>query len=224
MTVSTPEPKCIAFWFEFGSTYSYLSAMRIEALAQASGVRVLWKPFLLGPIFKELGWSTSPFVLQEEKGRYMWRDMARRAEKQGLAFRRPSAFPRTALLPLRVALLGTEAPWIGSFCRRVMVQNWVEDREIDTRESVLAALEGLVDNPPALVAMAHTDANKLGLRRQTEEARRLGIFGAPTFFVGSEMYWGDDRLEDALEAAVSRSDAACADGCQAVRREDGAHA
>lgn len=192
----------LEFWFEFGSNYSYLSVMRIEALALSAGVRIAWRPFLLAPIFRDFGWPTSPFVLQQEKGRYMWRDMARRAEKYGLPFRKPSVFPRAAVLPLRVALLGAETPWIEPFCRRVMTQNWVEDREIDTRESVLAALQGLVDDPRQVAARALEDGNKQGLRRQTEEARRRGIFGAPTFFVGDEMYWGDDRLEDALQAAA----------------------
>ncbi|MDM5181206.1 DsbA family protein, partial [Massilia sp. DJPM01] len=71
----------LAFWFDFGSNYSYLSTMRIEALAAAQGVRVLWKPFLLGPVFKSFGWNTSPFVLQKEKGAYVWRDMQRQCDK-----------------------------------------------------------------------------------------------------------------------------------------------
>src|ERR1700761_7159307 len=71
----------IEFWFEFGSNYSYLSAMRIESAAAARGVRVLWKPFLLGPIFKQLGWDTSPFVLQKEKGAYAFKDMERQCRK-----------------------------------------------------------------------------------------------------------------------------------------------
>lgn len=84
--------RAIEFWFEFGSNYSYLSALRIDALARAAGVEVLWRPFLLGPIFRELGWSSSPFVLQPAKGRYVWRDMEREAAKYDLPWRRPSVF------------------------------------------------------------------------------------------------------------------------------------
>jgi len=192
----------IAFWFEFGSNYSYLSLMRIEALAARAGVTVAWKPFLLGPVLRALGWETSPFVLQPEKGAYVWRDMELRARKYGLPFCRPTEFPRQALLPMRVALLGAGQPWMAAFCRRIMLRNWSDDREIASPEAVLAALEGLVADPRALLDAARSEDNKLALRRQTELARSLGIFGAPTFLVGSEMFWGDDRLEDAIDAAV----------------------
>jgi len=201
MTRSASTP--IEFWFEFGSNYSYLSLMRIEELAEAAGVPLLWRPFLLGPVFRELGWSTSPFVVQAAKGRYMWRDMERQAAKYGLAWHRPSAFPRAAVLPMRVAVLGTEEAWMGAFCRRVMRQNWVEDREIDTPEAVREALSGLVPDPDALIAAALEPNNKLRLRAQTEQAGSRGIFGAPTFFVGDEMFWGNDRLEDAIACAAA---------------------
>jgi 2-hydroxychromene-2-carboxylate isomerase len=202
MTQHGRAPADLEFWFEFGSNYSYLAAMRIEELARAAGVRVLWRPFLLGPVFRELGWSTSPFVLQAAKGRYMWRDMEREAARYGLAWRRPSVFPRTALLPMRVATLGAGAPWIGEFTRRVMRQNWVEDREIDDAAAVGEALAGLVPDPEAVLAAALAPDNKLRLRANTELAGARGIFGAPTFFVGDEMFWGNDRLEDAIAWAA----------------------
>jgi 2-hydroxychromene-2-carboxylate isomerase len=202
MTQHGTAPADLDFWFEFGSNYSYLAAMRIEKLARAAGVRVLWRPFLLGPVFRELGWSTSPFVLQAAKGRYMWRDMEREAARYGLAWRRPSVFPRTALLPMRVATLGAGAPWIGEFARRVMRQNWVEDREIDDAAAVREALAGLVPDPEAVLAAALAPDNKLRLRANTELAGARGIFGAPTFFVGDEMFWGNDRLEDAIAWAA----------------------
>ncbi|KFI05117.1 2-hydroxychromene-2-carboxylate isomerase [Massilia sp. BSC265] len=191
----------IEFWFEFGSNYSYLSVMRIEALARAAGVPLQWRPFLLGPIFRELGWQSSPFVEQKEKGEYVWRDMARRAAKYGLPFTRPSSFPRRALLPMRVALLGAEQAWMGEFCRRVMLRNWSHDADIDDSGTVLAALEGLVADPAAILREAEGEDNKAVLRAQTAAARRLGIFGAPSFIVRGELFWGDDRLEDALEFA-----------------------
>ena len=201
MTPPAPVPT-IEVWFEFGSNYSYLAALRIEALAHEAGVAVLWRPFLLGQIFRELGWSSSPFVLQGVKGRYMWRDMEREAAKYGLPWRRPSAFPRTALLPMRVATLGAHAPWIGEFCRRVMAQNWVEDRAIDDPAPALEALSGLVADPDAVLAAALGADNKLRLRANTASAAARGIFGAPTFFVGDEMFWGNDRLDDAIALAA----------------------
>jgi len=193
----------IAFWFEFGSNYSYLSLMRIAALAARARVPLRYEPFLLGPIFRELGWRSSPFVEQHLKGKYVWRDMARRAAKYGMPFTRPSAFPRRALLPMRVAAMNADQVWIGAFCRRIMLRNWADDVEIDDADVVLAALAGLVADPPAALAQAGTQAAKDMLRAQTERARGLGIFGAPTFIVEGEMFWGDDRLEDALDHAQS---------------------
>lgn len=194
----------LEFWFEFGSNYSYLAAMRVEQLAGEAGVKVQWTPFLLGPIFRDLGWNTSPFVLQEAKGRYVWRDMERQAAKYGLPFVRPSVFPRRALLPLRVAAMGACQPWIGEFCRRVMRQNWAEDLEIEEEGNVARALAGLVPDPAACIAAARTEAGKELLRMQTEQAKRRGIFGAPTLFAGDEMFWGNDRLEDAIAFAAVR--------------------
>lgn len=196
--VAPPAPAALEFWFEFGSNYSYLSAMRIEQAAAEAGVELRWRPFLLGPIFRTFGWPTSPFVLQKAKGDYMWADMLRQCRKYGLPWTRPGAFPRVALLPMRVAMLGAQRPWMGEYCRRVMRLNFVEDRDIDNVEAVGAVLNGL-DLPAAeLIAEALGEANKLRLREQTERALALGVFGAPTFFVGEDMYWGNDRLDDAL--------------------------
>jgi len=196
-------PPELEFWFEFGSNYSYLALMRVEALATRNGVALRWRPFLLGPVFRQLGWSTSPFVLQEAKGRYMWRDMEREAHKYGLPFVRPSVFPRKAVLPMRVATLGAREAWMGAFCRRVMRQNWVEDLDIDDPANVLRALDGLVDDPQAIVEAALLEPNKARLRASTEEALARGVFGGPTMFVGEEMFWGNDRLEDAIAWAAS---------------------
>ncbi len=192
----------IECWFEFGSNYSYLSVMRIEALAAARGVTVRWKPFLLGPIFKSFGWETSPFVLQQAKGAYTWRDMQRQCEKYNLPWTQPSRFPRSALLPMRVALLGAEQPWMGAFCRCIMLMNFAQDRDIDSPAAVSEALLALGLPDGELMAAAVAEENKLRLRAQTEAAQARGIFGAPTFFVGEEMYWGNDRLGDALTAAA----------------------
>jgi 2-hydroxychromene-2-carboxylate isomerase len=116
--ITHPTVSTLEFWFDFGSNYSYLSMMRIEALAARHGIPVALKPFLLGPIFKSFGWDTSPFVLQKLKGDYIWRDMERQAAKYALPWKRPSTFPRRALLPLHVALHGADQPWAWAFCNR----------------------------------------------------------------------------------------------------------
>ncbi|MCC8394814.1 2-hydroxychromene-2-carboxylate isomerase [Paraburkholderia sp. MMS20-SJTR3] len=191
--------RTIEFWFDFGSNYSYLSTMRIEALADARNVRIVWRPFLLGPVFRQLGFDNSPFVLQKEKGAYVWKDMERQCRKYGLALTRPSTFPRAALLAMRVALAGAQEPWIGGYCRKIMQLNFAEDRDIGSPEVVGEALDTLGLPTQRIIDAALADANKLRLREQTESAINKGIFGAPTFFVGGEMFWGNDRLEDALD-------------------------
>lgn len=196
----------IDFWFDFGSNYSHISVMRIERNAAGRGVRVVWKPFLLGPIFKALGWETSPFILHKPLGDYMWKDMARQCAKYGVPWRQPSTFPRLSVLPLRVALAGAEQPWIGDYCRAIMHRNFVEDRAIHTPEAVGAVLAGLGLPADELIARAQAEPNKLKLRGATATAQTLGIFGAPTFFVRGEMFWGNDRLDDALDFAAQRTE------------------
>ena len=138
---SKPEPE-IEFWFEFGSNYSYLSVMRIEDEARRHGVRISWKPFLLGPIFRALGMENSPFVLQKQKGAYVWQDMVRQCRKYGLRWVQPSTFPRLGVMPLRIALLGAEKPWIAAFCRRVMELNFALDQDINQPDSMVPILIG----------------------------------------------------------------------------------
>lgn len=186
------------FWFEFASTYSYPAAMRIEAVAAERGVTIDWRPFLLGPIFAAQGWPDSPFNLYPAKGRYMWRDLERRCHAYGLPLRRPSRFPRSGLLPARVALSYAGQPWLPSFVRAVYSANFAEDRDIAER-GVLAEILDELGLPAALLAQADGEMAKKELRAQTEEAQRLGIFGAPSFVSGGELFWGDDRLEDAMD-------------------------
>ncbi len=202
--MTKPPVKAIELWFEFGSNYSYLSVMRVEALAAAHEVQVKWRPFLLGPIFQALGWTSSPFVVQKEKGAYVWKDMERQCAKYGLPWTKPTQFPRLGLLPLRVMLAAEGAPWIGEFARRVMLLNFHRDREINSPEAIGAILAELGQPVDTLLARATSDPVKARLRAQTEEARARGIFGAPTFFVGDELFWGNDRLEDALAFAAGR--------------------
>ena len=195
----------IEFWFEFGSNYSYLSVMRIEEEARRHGVRIAWKPFLLGPIFRALGMENSPFVLQKEKGAYVQQDMARLCRKYGLApWVKPSVFPRLGVLPLRIALLGVDEPWIGAFCRKVMELNFVRDQDINQPEQMVPIVAELGLSTLDLTERAQSEPIKTRLRDQTEQARAKGIFGAPTFFVGTEMFWGNDRLDDALLFAAKQ--------------------
>lgn len=189
----------LEFWFDFASTYTYLSAMRIEALAAAAGVALVWRPFLLGPIFAAQGWRTSPFNVYPAKGRYMARDIERIAAGRGLAFRLPEPFPAASLLAARVALVGEQQGWIASYTRAVLSAEFAEGADISDA-AVLAGLLGTlgIDPSPAL-EQAQGDTIKQRLRRMTDEAVQMGIFGAPSFLTEDrELFWGDDRLEAAL--------------------------
>lgn len=169
---------------------------------------VSWEPFLLGPIFKEQGWSDSPFNVYPAKGRYMWRDVERLCDGYGIPFARPTRFPRIGLLAARVACLASAAsePWLPDFCLAVFRANFAEDREIGDPEEVRAILDALDLPGRELVERAGTPENKLLLRDRTGRAGELGIFGAPSFVVGGELFWGNDRLEDALKWASSLAD------------------
>lgn len=188
----------LEFWFDFGSTYSYLSAMRVEEAAARPGVGVAWRPFLLGPIFRLQGWSDSPFNVNPRRGSYMWRDVEREAEALGLPFRRPSTFPRNGLLAARVCTAHEGADWVPAFARAIFAANFEDDRDIADVAVVAACLEALGLEPAPAIDAAGTPENKARLRARTEEAERRGVFGAPTWFARGEMFWGNDRLEQAL--------------------------
>ena len=189
----------LEFWYEFGSTYSYPAAMRIEKLAEEAGVEVRWRPFLLGPIFQTLGWNDSPFNIFAAKGRYMWRDLARVCEAEGLALNLPPVkFPQNGLKAARIALAGESEGWTPAFTRAVFSANYAEQKDISEDATLRAILSGLGVDADAAIAAANTPENKDALRRQTEEAASRGLFGAPSFTIGDELFWGNDRLEAAL--------------------------
>lgn len=190
----------VDFWYEFASTYSYLAAERIEGVARVAGVDVRWRPFLLGPIFAGHGWQTSPFNLYPAKGANMWRDVARTAMKYHINWHQPTTLPRNSLLAARVALVGADDGWIANFSRAVFRANFVEDRDIGDAATIAAILERL-GLPAAVLDRANSPENKARLRAQTEEAIGLGVYGAPSFTVGTELFWGHDRMEQALQWA-----------------------
>lgn len=189
------------FWFEFGSTYSYPAAMRVEDLARRAGVGINWRPFLLGAIFREQGLSDSPFNLNPAKGRYMWRDLERVCRSLDLPFRRPSQFPRNGLLAARVACRFDEEQWLPAFVRAVFRANFVDDADIADAAVIGRCIADAGARPDDVLEEAQSPESKAKLRAQTDEAMRLGIFGAPMVVVGEELFWGNDRLQDAIDLA-----------------------
>lgn len=190
----------VDFWFEFASSYSYPAAMRIGALAEASGVTIRWLPFLLGPVFKaQQSWEDSPFNIYPAKGRYMWRELERICAGLHLPFIRPAVFPQNSLLAARVALIALAEGWGEDFCRAVFTAAFGKGRDISEPFAVADIINKLGRNPDAAIEASRAPSNKDALRAQTDEALRLGIFGAPSFITADgELFWGNDRLEAAL--------------------------
>ena len=201
----------IEFWYEFASTYSYPAAWRIDRLAAAQGVKVVWRPLVLGPLFhKQQGMSDSPFNVVEVKGRYMWRDMERVCHGEMLPFRKPSVFPRRTLAGC--------PPRAGGRQTRL-------DRQLQPRGLRRQLRSGPgYRRPGGAVAdwwrrwaaircpishEANSDEIKGQLRANVEEAEAKGLFGAPSFVIpsangGYELFWGNDRLEQAVAWAAER--------------------
>ena len=190
----------LEFWFEFASTYSYVAAEEIEAMADAARIEVAWRPFLLGPIFADQGWRDSPFNLYPAKGAYMWRDIERICQSKGIAWRRPSAFPRNGLLAARVATALDGTPKLAAFVRAVYRANFSDDLDISEPSVLKEILQGLSLDEEATLNRAQDESVKRLLRARTDEARSSGVFGAPSFFAKEELFWGSDRLEHALAA------------------------
>jgi 2-hydroxychromene-2-carboxylate isomerase len=201
----------LEFWYEFASTYSYPAAWRIDRLAAAAGVKVTWRPFLLGPLFhKQQGMSDSPFNVVEVKGRYMWRDMERVCQAEMLPFRRPSQFPRRTLLAARLALVGSRRGWIANFSRAVYAANFGQDRDIGDPAVLAGIVKEVGGDPVEDFHEADGEAIKAELRANVAEAEGRGVFGSPSFYVakprapGGELFWGNDRLEQAVAFAAGR--------------------
>nr|WP_210345555.1 DsbA family protein [Bradyrhizobium sp. CCBAU 53421] len=189
---TTPE---IEFWFDFGSNYSYLSVMRIEDQARQLGVRIAWKPFLLGPIFRALGMENSPFVLQQEKGAYVQQDMTRLCRKYGLAaWVKPNVFPRLGVLPLRIVLLGADQPWVGAFCRKVMELNFAHDQDINHPEQMASCWLKLVCLAPTFFSGPNPSrsrrfcANKR-MKPAREASSALRLFLSEPRCTGAMIVW-----------------------------------
>ncbi len=194
----------IEFWFAFGSTYSYLSVMRISDICAEHKIDIEWRPFLLTTIFRDLGMEQGPYLPFPPKLNYMWRDLERRAARHGLPYRRPSHYPINMLLTCQIGVIAQQEGWCEAFTREAFRLHWQEGVEIGTEANTTSCLSSLQKDAEEVVRKAQSDANKLFLHEQTNTAKDIGIFGSPTFVVGKELFWGDDRLEDAVEWSLGR--------------------
>ena len=194
-------PHPIEFWFSIGSTYSYLTVMRLPAVEAAHGVRFAWKPFSVRALMQEM--NNVPFVGKPAKERYMWRDLERRAGHHGLPIRLPVEYPLEHFdRANRVAIVAEKEGWCADYARNAY-RLWFQDGlpaggDKNLEQSLAAAGQ----DPARVLELAGSAAVEADYDAATAQARELGIFGAPSFVVGRrELFWGDDRLEDAVAFA-----------------------
>lgn len=192
----------IDFWYSIGSTYTYLSVMRLPEIARARGVAFRWRPFNVRHIMIEQ--NNIPFKDKPVKAAYMWRDIARRAGRYGLAPTLPAPYPLAGLeLANQVALVGAAEGW-GEGYTRAAYRHWFERGEpADEEPNLSESLKDVGQDPERVLSIARSETTARELAQVTEEAMTLGVFASPTFVVCGEVFWGDDRLEDALEWCAS---------------------
>lgn len=199
----------IEFWYEFASTYSYPACMRIEKVAADAGVSIEWKPFLLGPLlYEQMEIKDSPFNIYPVKGKYMWRDLERICSHLKLPLQRPDTFPHNTVRASRIAMVMTTDPQFqahaADFSKGVYLANFGENRDISDEIVLSEVLIKIGADRNTIIEQARTDETKEKLRAQTDEARQKGLFGSPSFVVGEELFWGNDRLEQAIAFAQSQ--------------------
>ena len=187
----------IDFWVSIGSTYSALSVLRADTVAAAQGVTFRWRPFSVRQIMIEQ--NNIPFRDKPVKAAYMWRDIERRAKMYGLTFRLPAPYPLPGLdLANRVALVGAREDW-GKLYTMATYRRWFSDSEPAGEEPNLSAsIREAGQDPIRVLALAESPEIESTYRAVTEEAKLMGVFGSPTFVVNREIFWGDDRMEDAI--------------------------
>ncbi len=189
------------FYFFPGSTHTYLTVNRIDEAAAQAGVTVRWRPYNLRAILLET--SVVPFPPGSAKRRYMWRDIERRAAALGIPYTREPRHPvDPTLISLRVAMVAAREGWCPEFAKAYYRAWFLEDRPAGLDDNMPSLLASLGRNPNEVLTKATDDSFKTALDASAEEARRIGLFGSPHFVVQGEVFWGDDRLEDALRWAA----------------------
>lgn len=188
--------RSIDFWFSIGSTYTYLSVMRLADIERATGIRFQWRPFSVRVIMSEVGNSPRD---KPVKLKYMWRDLERRAGMYGIPIRLPVPYPLQEFdLANKVAVLASEEGWCSEYVGNVY-RRWFQDGLEPGIEPYLSAgLHEIGQKPLRVLDAAAGRAVNEAYVAATDQARQLGIFGSPTFAVETELFWGDDRLEDAV--------------------------
>jgi 2-hydroxychromene-2-carboxylate isomerase len=193
----------VDFWVSIGSTYSYLTVMRMADAAERAGVAVNWRPFNVRTIMLEQ--NNVPFKGKPVKTAYMWRDIERRAAVHGLSLKGPVPYPLPELpFANQVAILGMREGWGEDYVRETYRRWFLHGERPGEAPNLSATLEALGHDPGATIARARDEHIAEALAMETETAKSLGVFGSPSFIAEGELFWGDDRLEAALDWETGR--------------------
>lgn len=190
------------FWFSIGSTYTYFAVMRTDDNAKSAGVDVNWRPFNVRHTIAKMASNYRPFTGKPMKLAYMWRDMERRSKRYGLSPKLPAPYSLEDIsMPNRIALVGMREGWGVDYTKEAY-RRWFELSEpADNEQNLSKSLKFVGQEYDRVLGLANSDDLHAELESVSEEAHQLGIFGAPSYVVGDEVFWGDDRLEDAIEWA-----------------------
>lgn len=185
----------VRFYFDFSSPYGYLAAERMDEFETRAGVKIIWRPFMIGAAFKQTG--QSPLLEQPIRGAYFRHDMERCARTQNTPFRIPDKFPYAALMPTRAFYwLESRSPALArKFAKDIYRGYFADGLDMSDPENVLAAATRHSINPGEMRAAVEQDRWKSHTRDITNEAIEMGVFGSPFFFYEGEPFFGNDRLD-----------------------------
>lgn len=193
--MSQAEP--IQFWFSVGSTYSYLTVSRLKDVEARTGLRFDWRPFSIRAIMLEQ--NNIPFATKPIKSRYMWRDIERRAALYHLPVQVPAPYPLKEFdLANRVAIVGRQEGWCFDYVRATYRRWFVGGLEAGSEPNLSQSLEEIGQDPARVIGLANSEIVETAYADATDQARKLNIFGVPSFVTRGEVFWGDDRLDDAI--------------------------
>jgi 2-hydroxychromene-2-carboxylate isomerase len=192
--------KTFEFWFDFGSPAAYLAFTQIPTIEAATGAKAIYRPMLLGGVFQATG-NHSPATIPA-KGKYIFNDFNRYSKRYGVPFNNNPHFPINTLLLMRgaIGMQLQHSEQFLAYCSAVFQSIWINALNMNDPATVGTALHKAGFDPHKLMAIANDQVTKDALKVATTEAVSRGVFGAPTFFVDDQMYWGQDRLDFVKEA------------------------
>ena len=192
--------KKIEFWYSIGSTYTYLSTQRLTEIANKKNIEFEWCPFSVRSRMIEM--ENVPFMAEKKRDKidYMWRDVQRRANFYGFDAKVPAPYPLKEFdLANKVAILGKDQGWIKEYTILTYKKWFLEHLEPGSEPNLSSTLREIGLDPDKIINLAQADEIEQKYLKNTEMAKNKGIFGSPSFTVENEVFWGDDRCEDAIK-------------------------